>query len=316
MRQTLKIVVTGGAGYVGSYLIYTLLQDKNEVHSIDNVSQGDYSYLRDVAEPEHLVIGDIRDIKLLEQLFEDADAVVHLAAIPGLVRCDESPEEAVAVNVFGTHQVLEAARKQDVKTVIFSSSAASYGVPLRLPVKEDHSLIPMNLYGVTKVAGEKLMNVYYDNYDIDTISLRFGNIYGVGLFSRDNTVIPKFVRMGLEGKALTIYGDGSSTRDYVHIDDIVQSIMRSLSSTCKGGEVYNVGGHSITIRVLADRVVKAIFEITNMKIDCSYLPERPGETKHFEYDYNKIISELGYEPKWDVDMGIKQLIEYFKRSKS
>ena len=144
----------------------------------------------------------------------------------------------------------------------------------------------------------------------------FVNIYGVGLFSRDNTVIPKFVRMGLEGKALTIYGDGSSTRDYVHIDDIAQSIMRSLSSTGKGGEVYNVGGHSITIRDLTDRLAEAIFEITNMKIKCSYLPERPGETKHFEYDYNKITSELEYRPKWDINMGIRQLIEYFTRTKS
>ena len=309
----MKIVVTGGAGYVGSYLVYKLLQEKHEVYSIDNISRGDYSALEGVVQPEHLVVGDVRDSALLDNLFKDADAVVHLAAIPGLVRCNESPEEAVSVNVFGTYQVLEAARKQGVKKVVFSSSAASYGVPRSLPVTEDHPLNPMNLYGVTKLAGEKMMTVYYNNYDIETVTLRFGNIYGVGLFSRENTVIPKFVRMGLESKTMTIYGDGSSTRDYVHVDDIVQSIVRSISSTDKGGEVYNVGAHSIKIRDIADKVSKAIFEAHDKKIDYMNLPERTGETKHLEYNIDKITSELGYKPKWDVDMGIKQLIEFFTR---
>lgn len=309
----MKIMITGGAGYVGSYLIYKLLQEKHEVFSIDNMSKGDYSYLEGLIEPEHIVVGDIRDAELLDNLFEDVDAVVHLAAIPGLVRCNENPEEAVSVNVYGTYQVLEAARKQGVKKVIFSSSAASYGIPRSLPVKEDHPLNPMNLYGVTKLAGEKLMRVYYDNYNIETITLRFGNIYGVGLFSKDNTVIPKFVRMGLEGNTLTIYGDGSSTREYVHVDDVVQSIMRVTSSTGKGGEVYNVGGHSIKIRDIADKVTKAILETQDKKIESSNLPERSGETKYLEYNIDKVTSELGYKPTWNVDMGIRQLIEYFTR---
>jgi len=306
-------MITGGAGYVGSYLIYKLLQEKHEVFSIDDMSNGDYSYLEGLIEPEHIVVGDIRDAELLDNLFEDVDAVVHLAAIPGLVRCNENPEEAVSVNVYGTYQVLEVARKQGVKKVIFSSSAASYGIPRSLPVKEDHPLNPMNLYGVTKLAGEKLMRVYYDNYNIETITLRFGNIYGVGLFSKDNTVIPKFVRMGLEGNTLTIYGDGSSTREYVHVDDVVQSIMRATSSTGKGGEVYNVGGHSIKIRDIADKVTKAILETQDKKIESSNLPERSGETKYLEYNIDKVTSELGYKPTWNVDMGIRQLIEYFTR---
>ena len=309
----MKIMITGGAGYVGSYLIYKLLQEKHEVFSIDDMSNGDYSYLEGLIEPEHIVVGDIRDAELLDNLFEDVDAVVHLAAIPGLVRCNENPEEAVSVNVYGTYQVLEAARKQGVKKVIFSSSAASYGVPRSLPVKEDHPLNPMNLYGVTKLAGEKLMRVYYDNYNIETITLRFGNIYGVGLFSKDNTVIPKFVRMGLEGNTLTIYGDGSSTREYVHVDDIVQSIVRATSSTGKGGEVYNVGAQSIKIRDIADKVTKAILETQDKKIDSSNLSERSGETKYLEYNIDKVTSELGYKPTWNVDMGIRQLIEYFTR---
>ena len=309
-------MVTGGAGYVGSYLVYKLIQDKHEVYSVDNISAGDYKFLEGIVQSEHLVVGDIRDSVLLDNLFKDADAVVHLAAIPGLVQCNESPEEAVSVNVYGTYQVLEAARRQGIKKIVFSSSAASYGVPSSFPVREDHQLNPMNLYGVTKLAGEKLMKVYYDNFDIETVTLRFGNIFGVGLFSRENTVIPKFVRMGLEGKTLTVYGDGSSTRDYVHVDDVVQSIVRSISSASIGGEVYNVGAYSIKIRDIADKVSKAILETHDKKIDCVYLPERVGETKYLEYNIDKITSELGYKSKWDVDMGIRQLIEYFSREQT
>jgi len=310
----MKIVVTGGAGYVGSYLFYKLYQEKHEMYSLDNNTTGDYMRLIDVvAEPGHLVVGDIRDFELLDSLFEGADVIVHLAAIPGLVRCNENPDEAISVNVFGTYQVLEAARRHSVQKVIFSSSAASYGVPKILPVKEDHPLNPMNLYGVTKLAGEKLMRVYHDNFDMETVTLRFGNIYGVGLFSKDNTVIPKFVKLGLGGKPLTIYGDGSSTREYVHVDDIVQSIEKVISSTGIGGEVYNVGAHSVKIREIADIVSRNIFEANGVQIDSTNLPERVGETKYLEYDYSKIISELGYKPSWDVDRGIRQLIEYFSR---
>ena len=123
------------------------------------------------------------------------------------------------------------------------------------------------------------MKVFHDNYGMETVTLRFGNIYGVGVFSKESTVIPKFVKMGLGGRSLTIYGDGSSTREYVHVDDIVQSIERAISSTGIGGEIYNVGAHSITIREIAEKVSLYIHEANGMKLESINLPERAGEKR-------------------------------------
>jgi UDP-glucose 4-epimerase len=308
----MKIAVTGGAGYIGSSLVKKLVDDEEEVVSVDNLSKGDYRHLKGISagEKAELVKGDIRDGKLLERMFDGADAIAHLAALPGLVLCREKPEEAISVNIYGTHQVLETARKLDIDKVVFCSSAATYGKPIEMPVRESHQLRPLNLYGVTKHAGEKLMEVYWDNYGIETISLRFGNVYGVGLFTNYETVIPKFVRQGLSGEPLTVYGDGDNSRDFVHVEDIVQAITLSLKAKGRRGEVYNVGGETMKIGALAELVSESLKEATRKTTSITHLPPRPGETKHFSYDLGKIEKDLGYKPGWRVERGVKQVIEY------
>ena len=308
----MKIAVTGGAGYIGSSLVKKLVDDKEEVVSVDNLSKGDYGHLKGISagEKAELVEGDIRDGKILERMFDGADAIAHLAALPGLVLCREKPEEAISVNIYGTHQVLETARELDIDKVVFCSSAATYGKPIEMPVRESHQLRPLNLYGVTKHAGEKLMEVYWDNYGIETISLRFGNVYGVGLFTNYETVIPKFVRQGLSGEPLTVYGDGDSSRDFVHVEDIVQAITLSLKAKGRGGEIYNVGGETMKIGALAELVSESLKEATRKTTSITYLPPRPGETKHFSYDLGKIEKGLGYKSGWSVERGVKQVIEY------
>lgn len=308
----MKVAVTGGAGYIGSTLVKKLIDEGEEVVSIDNMMRGDYVHLRSVGAHQiaQLLVGDIRDSGLLEEAFSGSEAIAHLAALPGLVNCRDRPEDAVSINIYGTHRVLEAARKLDIKKVVFCSSAAVYGRPIELPVKEVHPLRPLNLYGLTKLAGEKLMDIYHDNYGIDTISLRFGNVYGVGLFTNYETVIPKFVKMGLEGEDLTVYGDGTSSRDYVHIEDIVQAIRLSLRSKGISGEVYNVGGEAMRIDALANHVVNELKEETGKEVGVIHLSPRPGETKEFSYKLEKIKKDLGYEPRWSVKEGIEQVLMY------
>jgi UDP-glucose 4-epimerase len=310
--NSMNVAVTGGAGYIGSTLVKKLIDEGEGVVSIDNMMRGDYVHLRSVGAHHmaKLLVGDIRDIGLLKEAFSEAEAIAHLAALPGLVNCRDKPEDAVSINIYGTHQVLEAARKLDIKKVVFCSSAAVYGRPLELPVKEMHTLRPLNLYGLTKFAGEKLMDIYNDNYGIDTISLRFGNVFGVGLFTNYETVIPKFVKMGLDGEDLTIYGDGTSSRDYVHIQDIVQAILLSLRSKGISGEVYNVGGETMRIDALANHVVNALKEEIGKEVGITNLPPRSGETKEFSYTLKKIKKDLGYEPHWSVKEGIKQVLMY------
>jgi UDP-glucose 4-epimerase len=308
----LRVAVTGGAGYIGSLLVKRLMDQGYGVVSVDNLMRGDYSHLRRVGAQERaeLVEGDIRDSGSLGGVFDGADAIAHLAALPGLVLCRERPEEAISINVYGTHQVLETARRLDIGRVVFCSSAAVYGKPVEMPVNEDHPLRPLNLYGVTKLSGEKLMEAYWENNGIETVSLRFGNVYGVGLFTNYETVIPKFVRQGLRGEPLTVYGDGDSSRDFVHVEDIVQAIILSLRAEGLGGSVFNVGGKTLRIGALAEMVVHSVRKATGVEAEITYLPPRPGETKHFSYNLEKIEKGLGYKAKWGVEEGIEQIIRY------
>ncbi|UCH57438.1 MAG: GDP-mannose 4,6-dehydratase [Candidatus Bathyarchaeota archaeon] len=310
--KPMNISVTGGAGYIGSLLVKKLVEDGHEVVSIDNLTNGDYGNLRSLGihKKAELLVGDIRDAKFIEDVITGSDAIVHLAAIPGLVKCKERPEEATSTNVYGTYRVLEAARKLDIGKVVFCSSAAVYGTPVEMPVTERHSLRPMNLYGVTKLAGEKLMEIYHENYEIETMSLRFGNVFGVGLFTNFDTVIPKFVRMGLNEDDLTVYGDGTSSRDFVHVEDIAQAVVLSLRSSDKGGEVFNVGGETMEIGALAELVAESVRSATGRRIGITHLPPRPGEAKEFSYDLEKIKELLGYRSRWSIEHGVAQILEY------
>lgn len=308
----MRVAVTGGAGYIGSALMKRLVEDGNHVVSVDSLLNGDYSPLKTLGLGDKAVlhVGDIRDGKKIEEIFRSSDAIAHLAALPGLVKCRENPEKATSINVYGTHQVLEVARRLDVGKVVFCSSAAVYGKPVELPVTESHSLRPLNLYGVTKLAGEKLMELYFDNYGIETINLRFGNVFGVGLYTNYDTVIPKFVRMGLDGEPLTVYGDGTSSRDFVHVEDVVQALTLSLASKGLGREAYNVGGETMEIGALARRVAEFLRDETGENVGITHLPPRPGETKEISYNLEKIKGDLGYGPRWSVMRGVEQITKF------
>lgn len=308
----MKVGVTGGAGYIGSTLIMRMLSKGDEVVSIDNEMIGDYKYLINdpLGSKSELVVGDIRDLDLLMTKWRDCDAVAHLAALPGLVLCNEKPEEAVSVNVYGTYQVMEAARKLDIERVVFCSSAATYGVPAFMPVTEEHPQKPLNLYGVTKVSGEQVINTYFYNYGIETVNLRFGNIYGVGLYTRWDTVIPKFVNQALSGEKITVYGDGEYSRDFVHVHDISKAMYLATTTPKIGGETFNVGGETLTVNEIASIVMDEVKNATGKKAEAINTPPRQGETKKFSYDLSKIKSMLGFENDWTVREGIKQLIKY------
>ena len=314
----MRVVVTGGAGYVGSALVSCLFGRGYEILSLDNLSRGDYGVLDDYRDDPRLrvVVADIRDRRRLEEVIRDfgvSETIFHLAAMPGLKLCRENPGEAIEVNVLGTFNVLEVARRLDIRRVIFASSAAVYGVPLKLPVNEEHRLRPVNLYGVTKLAGENLMSLYHDVYGLETVVLRFGNIYGVGLFTRWETVIPRFVKLALEGKPLTIYGDGGSSRDFVHVWDIVEALRLSAEAEAGkvSGEVFNVGGEAVTVRDIAKIVMEEVKEYVGRGVEVVHLPPRVGETRELRYSMEKIKKRLGFSSKWTIRRGVKQLIEYY-----
>ena len=319
----MRVVVTGGAGYVGSALVSSLLKNGYDILSVDNLRRGNYEVFKKYRGNHRLklVVQDIRDRSRLEEVFRefgDVEVVFHIAALPGLQLCRENPEEAIEVNVLGTFNVLDVSRRLDIRRVIFTSSAAVYGFPMRLLVDEEHPLNPVNLYGVTKLAGERLISLYHSNYALETIILRLGNIYGVGLFTRWDTVIPRFVKLGIDGEALTIYGDGESSRDFVHVWDIAEALRLSAEADAGevSGEVFNVGGETMKIGDLAEIVKNKVKEHVLRPIEATHLPPRVGETKNFSYSMEKTRCRLGFHPRWTIRDGVEQLIEHYHKTKT
>ncbi|MGQ9680302.1 MAG: NAD-dependent epimerase/dehydratase family protein [Candidatus Bathyarchaeia archaeon] len=309
-----KIIVTGGAGYIGSYLIKKLIENGFFVISIDNLINGDYRFLKKYEDDSlKLVRGDIRDLDLLEREFADADHVIHLAAISTLDKCYEDPEEAVSVNVYGTFQILEAAKRTGVKRIIFSSSAAVYGEPRTSLVDESHPVQPLNLYGITKLSGEKLIESYSVTEDIESVVLRFGNVFGVGLYTHWDSVIPKFVKQALDHVPLTIYGGGESIREFVHVEDIVKAIMLAVNSKEVSYDLFNVGGEAMSVRDVASIVSGEVKKVAGFDVKLIHLPERRGEAKKICFRMDKIEKKLGYKREYTVKQGVSQLIEYYNR---
>lgn len=307
----MKVGITGGAGYIGSYLITKLIESGNEVVSIDNEKIGDYKLLRELSLPNlTLVNGDIKDKEKLIEIWKDCEVVIHLAALSNLEICNEYPQEAIDTNIYGTYQVMEAVKILGIKKVINCSSAAVYGEPSEIPISENTSLNAMNLYGITKIAAEKIVNSYWINNRIETVNLRFGNIYGVGLYTPLYAVIPKFVDQAMSGKDITIYGDGESTRDYIHINDIIRAIIKIMETGKIGGETYNLGGETLTVNQIAEMIVSEIKKITDIEPNVINTTPRIGETKEFSYDLSKIRNEIGFENEWTVHEGIRQLVKH------
>jgi len=315
----MSVVITGAAGYIGSLLAKKLTDKGIDVICVDNLTRGDYSYLSKYKSRRlRLLVEDIRYKDRLEHVFKEfsnLEAIIHLAAIPGLDRCRKDPENAILTNVYGTYNVLELARKYDVKKVVFTSSAAVYGTPTKTPITEDHPLNPLNLYGVTKLAAENLLISYHKNYGLKTVILRFGNVYGVGLYTYWETVIPKFVKQALCDEPLTIYGSGQQARDFIHIYDIIQAIELALEADKKAsGEIFNVAsGKPISINHVADITSEVMREKFGKSIKRVYLPPRKGETfvKDFSLSIKKIKAKLKFKPKFSIKDGIIQLINYY-----
>jgi UDP-glucose 4-epimerase len=315
-------LVTGGAGYIGSELVNKLIQLDQRVLVLDNFSRGKIENLRySLSNPQfELIKGDISNKTTWSNILRnyEVQTVVHLAAVPGLDRCRANPKEALLTNFLGTHNVLEFCRSTNVRKFIFSSSGAVYGSPQNMPISEEHPLAPTNIYGISKLSGEKLVEAAHENYNLETIILRFGNIYGVGQFTYYETVIPKFVRQAFQEGNLTIYGDGNQGRDFIHINDIINAIILSLQAQkFKTNQIFNVGsGTPISINTLADVIRQEMKKHYNKDITMTYCPVRKGEPTNpdYCYDVKKIRDILNFKTDWTVYQGISQILSKMKKT--
>lgn len=299
--QGRTVLVTGGAGFIGGHLVDALVDD-NDVRVLDSGRTGDLSAVPDGVD---LIEGDIRETAAVERAMAGVDVVFHEAAVVSVAESVEEPLASNDVNLSGTLTVLEAARRADAR-LVFASSAAVYGRPDRVPVSETDATEPLSPYGLQKLAADQYVRMYADLYDLPAVALRYFNVYGPGQTGGDYAgVITAFLNRLREGNPPVIHGDGSQTRDFVHVSDIVQANLLA-ATTAATGEAYNVGtGESVTVRELADTLV----DVTGAGVEPEHGPAREGDIDESEADISKARDRLGYEPEIDLMEGLADLVE-------
>jgi UDP-glucose 4-epimerase len=298
-----KVVITGGAGFIGSHLADALLLEGCEVHVVDNLVQGKREDVPVEAIFHEL---DVRDTETLTHICEGAQAVFHLAALPRVTYSYDHPTESHEANIDGTFSVLMAARNAGVGRVIYAGSSSSYGTQDRLPFTEDMQVHPMSLYAFQKYAGEEYARLFSENYGLETVTLRFFSVYGPRMRPDGGyaLAIPKFLQSLKEGKPLPITGDGSHTRDFTHVRDVVHACVLAMGSEHVGkGEVINIAaGRNVSVNTLAELIGG----------EREYLAARPGDAQDTFGDTARARELLGWEPTIALEDGIKELKEEWK----
>jgi len=304
----LKVVVTGGAGFIGGHIVEHWLGEGAEVHIIDNLRSGHMSNV-ELFPKVKFHKGSITDKELVLSVLEGADYVHHLAAMVSVPESIEKPYECVDINIVGLINVLEAAKTHKVKKVVHSSSAAVYGDNPDSPKKTSMPPAPKTPYGITKLDGEYYLNAYRENFGLGTVSLRYFNVFGPRQDpgSQYAAAIPIFVSKALKNETITIYGDGSQTRDFIFVKDVVQANVLAATSAQVYGTYNAANGSSISIKEIAGLIIKE----TKSSSKIVYEKERPGDIKHSLAYVEDTKKALGFVPKYDLMQGLKLTIGYF-----
>jgi nucleoside-diphosphate-sugar epimerase len=305
--------VTGGAGFIGSHLVDRLILDGHQVLMIDDLSNGN---LRNVAghlksQKVELVRADFADSRALAELLPGSDVVVHLAALVSVTKSVADPESSRRTNAEGTIKLLDQCVINGVKKFIFASSAAVYGES-NPPLKEDMSCKPLSPYAASKVAGEAYCHAYANSYDLETVILRFMNVYGPrrsgGPYSG---VMTKFAEALQQGKGLMIYGDGEQERDFVHVSDVVSSIAAAMTNPKAVGETFNIGsGVPTSINGLAELFISA----GGKRVPIEHGPARKAEIKASYADISKARGVLEYSPTFELRKGVGEYLTWYQEN--
>ena len=316
------ILVTGGAGFIGGHLAESFVRDGHDVVVLDSlepfydtdIKRRTIDVAREAADngdgTYELVEGDVRDADLVADLVADAEFVFHQAAQAGVRASVKNPRRVDDINVEGTLNVLDAVRDSPVERVVFASSSSVYGKPSYLPYDEEHPTTPVSPYGVSKLAAESYVRVYGDLYDIPTVALRYFTVYGPRM--RPNMAISNFVSRCMNDEPPVVYGDGSQTRDFTYIDDIVRANAKLLETDAADGEVMNIGStDNVDIQTLAAVIRDAIAP----DLDVEYGERQAGDAEHTHADVSKAADVLGYEPTEDIRSGVGEFIDWYRENR-
>ena len=302
----MKFFVTGGAGFIGKYLTAKLFDDGHDVTIFDNFSSSSKNGITNLLENGiSLVTGDILDYDLLLKSMSNYDFVIHLAAQTSVSRSITDPKTTADIIVDGTVNVLKSCVKTNVKNLIFSSSAAVYGNSPDAPISENSQLNPLSSYGASKLVAEHNLQVFSKFFGLNCISLRLFNVYGNGQ-SSEAGVIRKFLKNISEGIPLEIFGDGTQTRDFVHISDVIEAFYCAIRNIdTKRGEIYNIGsGSAISINELSSLLISS----KGKDLQVIHKPALEGEIKDSKADISLAENDIGYSPQVSLSNGLTSLV--------
>jgi UDP-glucose 4-epimerase len=298
-------LVTGGAGFIGSHVVVELLQRGHDVRILDNFSTGRRENLAHVDGQVEVFEGDMRSYERAHNAVKGADVVVHLAALPSVPRSVQDPLTTNEANITGTLNVLLAARDNEVRRVVLASSSSVYGANATMPKREDMVPEPISPYAVSKLAAEQYARAFSTVYGIETVSLRYFNVFGPRQdpTSQYSGVVPRFMRIALQGGRPTVYGDGLQSRDFTYVANVVDATLSAATAQAASGRFCNIGcGDPKTVLELLD----AVGRVAGRRLEPEFAPPMPGDVKHSFADISLARELLGYEPRVGFDEGVER----------
>jgi UDP-glucose 4-epimerase len=307
-----KVLVTGGAGFIGSSLARALVERGDHVRVLDNFSTGNRRNLAELATEVEIVEGELRSYERVHNAIRGVEVVFHQGALPSVPRSVHDPLTTSAVNVEGTLNVLLAARDVDVRRVVFASSSSVYGNAPDLPRRENQHTDPISPYGVSKLAAERYCVAFSRVYRLETVALRYFNVFGPNQdpTSQYAAVVPRFIALVREGRPVPIYGDGAQSRDFTYVSDVVDANLLAADAEGASGAVVNIAtGRSLSVNSLAD----AIGETLAVPVEKEYLPMRAGDVRDSWADVAEARRLLGYSPAVSIKDGLRRSAEHLIR---
>ncbi|MHA1651740.1 MAG: SDR family oxidoreductase [Candidatus Helarchaeota archaeon] len=312
-----KILVTGAAGFIGSNLVSKLLTYDSQIIGLDNFSTGRRDYIEKFRKNHNflLIEGDIRDFNFLQKKLKKIDIIFHEAALSSVIRSVEDPRSSHEVNVTGTLNLLLIAKELNIERFVFASSSSVYGEKKTLPKQEDMPLSPFSPYGVSKLAAEKYVYSFYKIYGVNIVSLRYFNVYGPNqVASPYSGVISIFISRILQNQSPIIFGDGTQTRDFTFVKDVVEANLLAATKKTAIGRVFNIAtGKRISILELAQMILKLC---NKSQIKIQFQPPRAGDILHSLADITLAKKFLNYFPQFDLQQGLRETIDWFQSKRT
>jgi UDP-glucose 4-epimerase len=304
-----RILVTGGAGFIGSHVVARVLAEGHDVRALDNFSTGRRSNLAGLAADIELIEADIRELRAVRKAARSCDALLHFAAVPSVPRSIADPVTTHTVNANGTLNVLIAARDAEVGRVVFASSSSIYGASRALPKHESIKPLPISPYAVSKLAAENYCQSFYKVFGLETVALRYFNVFGPRQDPQSQyaAVVPRFIWAYHHGEPPVIFGDGEQSRDFTYVENVVDANLRALSTAGVGGGVYNIAcGQRVTL----NRLAGVLRELTGSQVEAVHGPARQGDVRHSLADIELARRELGYAPAVTLEQGLQRTVAH------